>query len=177
MYYRKEIDGLRAIAIIPVLWAHSGLPHVTGGFLGVDVFFVISGFLITSILLKEFEAENFSLTIFYERRARRILPALFVVIVVTSFFVPLVSENPKFISDFGVSILSTIFFGSNIYFWQTSGYFGEASELSPMLHTWSLAVEEQYYIFFPLLIMLLFSSGKKVIVNTIIFIEPVTDFV
>jgi peptidoglycan/LPS O-acetylase OafA/YrhL len=170
MYYRKEIDGLRAMAIIPVIWIHSGLPYITGGFLGVDVFFVISGFLITSILLSEFEAGNFSLTKFYERRARRILPALLVVIVVTSILVPYVSENPKFIGDFGTSILSTIFFGSNIYFWQTSGYFGDASELSPMLHTWSLAVEEQYYIFFPLLIMLLFPSGKKIIVNTIIFI-------
>ena len=83
MNYRKEIDGLRAIAILPVIWLHSGLPYLTGGFLGVDVFFVISGFLITSILLKEFEAGNFSLVKFYERRARRILPALLVVILVT----------------------------------------------------------------------------------------------
>lgn len=171
MNYRKEIDGLRAIAILPVIWLHSGLPYLTGGFLGVDVFFVISGFLITSILLKEFEAGNFSLVKFYERRARRILPALFIVIMITSIVVPFVSGNPKFIGDYGASVLSTLFFGSNIYFWQTSGYFGSASELSPMLHTWSLAVEEQYYIFFPLLIMVLFSSGKKVIVAALVLIS------
>jgi peptidoglycan/LPS O-acetylase OafA/YrhL len=172
--YRKEIDGLRAIAILPVIWLHSGLPYLTGGFLGVDVFFVISGFLITSILLKEFDASNFSLVKFYERRARRILPALLVVIIVTSIIVPLVSGSPKFIGDYGASVLSTIFFGSNIYFWQTSGYFGSASELSPMLHTWSLAVEEQYYIFFPLLMMVIFSFGKKVIISTLILIAIVS---
>jgi peptidoglycan/LPS O-acetylase OafA/YrhL len=149
LHYRKEIDGLRAIAILPVIYIHSGMPYITGGFLGVDVFFVISGFLITTILLKELETKSFSLTTFYERRARRIFPALIVVIVITTIFVPLISENPKFIGDYGTSVLSTIFFSSNIYFWQTSGYFGTASELSPMLHTWSLAVEEQYYIFSP----------------------------
>lgn len=170
MHYRKEIDGLRAIAILPVIWTHTGLPYITGGFLGVDVFFVISGFLITSILIKELESGNFSLLKFYERRARRILPALFIVIVVTSFFVPFVTESPKFIGDYGVSILSTVLFVSNLYFWQTSGYFGSASELSPMLHTWSLAVEEQYYIFFPLLMMVLFSFGKKIIVSALIII-------
>jgi peptidoglycan/LPS O-acetylase OafA/YrhL len=168
--YRKEIDGLSAIAILPVIWTHTGLPYLTGGFLGVDVFFVISGFLITSILLKEFDADNFSLVKFYERRSRRILPALLVVIIVTSFFVPIVSENPKFISDYGASVLSNIFFSSNIYFWQTTGYFGSTSELSPLLHTWSLAVEEQYYIFFPLLMMVLFSFGKKIIVISLVLI-------
>lgn len=174
MQYRKEIDGLRAIAILPVIWVHSGLPYVTGGFLGVDVFFVISGFLITSIILKEFEANCFSLTKFYERRARRILPALLTVIAVTSLIIPFVSSHPKFIGDYGTSVLTTLLFSSNIYFWQTSGYFGSASELSPMLHTWSLAVEEQYYIFFPLLVMLLFSWGKRVIVSALIFISIIS---
>lgn len=171
LHYRKEIDGLRAIAILPVIWLHSGLPYLTGGFLGVDVFFVISGFLITSILLREFETNHFSLTKFYERRARRILPALLTVIAVTTILVPYISEHPKFIGDYGASVLSTVLFSSNIYFWQTSGYFGSASELSPMLHTWSLAVEEQYYIFFPLLLMVLFSSGKKVIITALVIIS------
>ena len=171
MYYRKEIDGLRAIAILPVIWIHAGLPYLNGGFLGVDVFFVISGFLITSILLKEFETNSFSLIKFYERRARRILPALLTVIAVTSIVVPFVSEHPKFISDYGTSVLSTLLFSSNIYFWQTSGYFGSASELSPMLHTWSLAVEEQFYIFFPLLMMFLFSRGMRAIISALIAIS------
>ena len=109
MHYRKEIDGLRAVAILPVIWIHSGLPYITGGFLGVDVFFVISGFLITSILTRELEAGNFSLATFYERRARRILPALMFVVIITSIFVPLISDHPKFISDFGNSVFSTIF--------------------------------------------------------------------
>ncbi|MFT6905423.1 MAG: peptidoglycan/LPS O-acetylase OafA/YrhL [Oleiphilaceae bacterium] len=171
MHYRKEIDGLRAIAILPVIWMHSGLPYITGGFLGVDVFFVISGFLITSILLRDFDSNNFSLVKFYERRARRILPALVTVIAVSSLIVPFISGHPKFIGDYGASVLSTVLFSSNIYFWQTSGYFGSASELSPMLHTWSLAVEEQYYIFFPLLMMVLFSPGKKIIVSALILIS------
>jgi peptidoglycan/LPS O-acetylase OafA/YrhL len=171
MVYRKEIDGLRAVAILPVIWLHSGLPYISGGFIGVDVFFVISGFLITTILMNESENGNFSLLQFYERRARRILPALVVVIIITSIFVPFISVHPKYISDFGDSVLSTVFFVSNIYFWITSGYFGSASELSPMLHTWSLAVEEQYYIFFPLLIMLIFPFGRKVIIATLCLIS------
>lgn len=171
LQYRKEIDGLRAIAILPVIWVHSGLPFLTGGFLGVDVFFVISGFLITSILINEFENDKFSLYRFYERRARRILPALFAVIIATSIAVPFVSSHPKFISDYGISVLSTLLFSSNIYFWQTSGYFGSASELSPMLHTWSLAVEEQYYLFFPLFLIVLFPLGRKFIVGALLLVS------
>jgi peptidoglycan/LPS O-acetylase OafA/YrhL len=170
LQYRKEIDGLRAIAIIPVIWSHSGLPFITGGFLGVDVFFVISGFLITAILLKDFESKSFSLLTFYERRARRILPALFTVIAVTSLILPFITTNPKFIGDFGASVLSTVLFFSNVYFWQTMGYFGSASELSPMLHTWSLAVEEQFYIFFPLLLMLVYRWGRIVIITALLLI-------
>jgi len=174
LQYRKEIDGLRAIAILPVIWVHSGLPFLTGGFIGVDVFFVISGFLITSILIKEFENDKFSLYKFYERRARRILPALFAVIIATSIVVPFISSHPKFLSDYGISVLSTLLFSSNIYFWQTSGYFGSTSELSPMLHTWSLAVEEQYYLFFPLLLMVLFPLGRKVIVSALLLVSIIS---
>lgn len=144
--YRKEIDGLRALAILPVIWTHAGLPFVTGGFLGVDVFFVISGFLITSIIVSELHSKSFSITTFYERRARRILPALIAMILVTSLAVPFVSTDPKYLTDYGESVLSSVFFYTNIHFWQTSGYFGSASELSPLLHLWSLAVEEQFYV-------------------------------
>lgn len=169
--YRKEIDGLRAIAILPVIWSHSGLPYLKGGYIGVDVFFVISGFLITSILLGELNQGSFSLTRFYERRARRILPALIVVITLTSISVPMISQHPKFLSDYGSSVLSTVLFSSNIYFWQTSGYFGSTSELAPLLHTWSLAVEEQFYILFPLFMFAIFQLGKRVLIGALVVIS------
>lgn len=141
------------------------------------MFFVISGFLITSILIREFENKTFTLKKFYERRARRILPALVVVIIVTSIIVPLISSQPKFLGEYGNSVISTMLFASNIYFWQTSGYFGSASELSPMLHTWSLAVEEQYYLFFPILLMTIFSFGKRTLIAIFIAISIVSIFI
>lgn len=170
MQYRKEIDGLRAIAILPVIWLHAGLPYLGGGFLGVDVFFVISGFLITSILIKESNSSQFSIITFYERRVRRIIPALFVVLFVTILITPLIDQKPAYLEQYGRSLLSTLLFGSNIFFWQTSGYFGTTSELSPLLHTWSLAVEEQYYLFFPLFISLIMPRGKRLLTLSITFV-------
>ena len=170
MKYRQELDGLRAIAIIPVLLFHSGTPYLTGGYLGVDVFFVISGFLITRIILEEIDNNKFSLINFYERRARRILPALVAVIILTAFFIPFIEQSPKILSEFGESVLSVTFFLSNIYFFKTSGYFGTTSELSPLLHTWSLAVEEQFYLLFPLLLLLSVFLGKKYILYVFCFI-------
>jgi peptidoglycan/LPS O-acetylase OafA/YrhL len=158
MKYRKEIDGLRAIAILPVIFFHAGSNWVTGGFVGVDVFFVISGFLITSLLLAEREAGSFSLTNFYERRARRILPALFCVILVClpfAWFWML----PYQLKEFSQSLVAVATFASNILFWKQSGYFDVSAELKPLLHTWSLAVEEQYYVVFPLLVMMLWRFG------------------
>lgn len=151
MKYRPEIDGLRAVAVVPVVLFHAGVPGVTGGFVGVDVFFVISGYLITSILLSDLQAGRFSLAQFYERRARRILPALFFVILCC---LPLAWAwmLPQELMDFGRSIAATALFSSNVLFWRETGYFSAASELKPLLHTWSLAVEEQYYLFAPLLI-------------------------
>jgi peptidoglycan/LPS O-acetylase OafA/YrhL len=159
--YRQEIDGLRSLAIIPVLLFHLGTPLLTGGFLGVDVFFVISGYLITNIILEELTLKKFSIINFYERRARRILPALVVMMTITGMCLMFLSLSPSTISEYGTSSLSVIFFSSNIYFWLTSGYFGTASELSPLLHTWSLAVEEQFYLFFPILALLIFPRNKK----------------
>ena len=124
--------------------------------------------------MKEFETNRFSLLTFYERRARRILPALFTVIAITTLILPFITTNPKFIGDYGASVLTTVLFFSNIYFWQTMGYFGSASELSPMLHTWSLAVEEQFYIFFPLLVMLLIRKGRKIITSAIVLIALIS---
>lgn len=153
--YRADIDGLRAVAVIPVVLYHAGVPSFGGGFIGVDIFFVISGYLIAGIIHREIQSGTFTIAAFYERRARRILPALFAVLIfslVAGWFLLL----PEAFEDLGFAILTTSLFGSNIWFWKnTGGYFDRASEFEPLLHTWSLAVEEQFYIFFPLLLLLL----------------------
>lgn len=153
--YRPEIDGLRSIAVGGVVLFHAGLSFLSGGYVGVDVFFVISGFLITGILLRDS-----SILRFYQRRARRILPALLTLIAVTlavSCFILL----PRDLIDLGKSIVATCTFLSNVYFWRQAGYFKPEVELMPMLHTWSLGVEEQFYILFPLLIILMKRMGGR----------------
>jgi len=160
MNYRAEVDGLRAVAVLPVVFYHAHFPFFQGGFIGVDVFFVISGYLITSIIVEEIAEKRFSIANFYERRARRILPALFLVMLFSTLTAPLFL-NPMQLTDFGNSVLAVILFVSNLLFWQRSGYFGTVSETSPLLHTWSLAVEEQYYIFFPLFLMVIWRYARK----------------
>jgi len=152
LQYRPEIDGLRSLAVLPVILSHAGFQAFHGGFVGVDVFFVISGFLITSILLSETSQGRFSLWTFYERRARRILPALFVVMAAC---VPVAywSMLPNEFKNFGQSLVATSLFANNILLTMTSGYWSLASEFKPLLHTWSLGVEEQFYVLFPLLLM------------------------
>ena len=160
MEYRREIDGLRALAVLPVILFHAGLDTFSGGFVGVDVFFVISGYLITTIILSELERGKFSIVNFYERRARRILPALFLVMLVCipfAWFWLLPSD----MKDFSQSLVAVSFFASNVLFWRESGYFDTAAELKPLLHTWSLAVEEQYYVLFPLFLMIAWRFGKR----------------
>lgn len=159
MQYRKEIDGLRAFAILPVILFHAGFETFSGGFVGVDVFFVISGYLITTIILAELEQGKFSIINFYERRARRILPALFFVMFVCLPFAWL-WLLPSDMKSFSQSLVAVSVFASNILFWRESGYFDTATELKPLLHTWSLAVEEQYYVLFPLFLMLTWRLGK-----------------
>jgi peptidoglycan/LPS O-acetylase OafA/YrhL len=154
MKYRAEIDGLRAVAVIPVVFFHAGIQAFQGGFVGVDVFFVISGYLITSILLKEQQQGVFSTLTFYERRARRILPAMFFMML-ACIPMALYCMLPKDLEDFGKSLVAVPLFISNVLFWRSNGYFETATELKPLLHTWSLAVEEQFYIFFPLLLLAL----------------------
>jgi len=151
MQYRPDIDGLRALAVLAVLFFHTDIPGFSGGFVGVDVFFVISGFLITTIILKDLRQERFSIARFYERRIRRIFPALFPVIAFALIVGAYLFDAQAF-EDLGQSISATTLFSSNILFWRESGYFASPSLEKPLLHTWSLAVEEQFYIFFPLLL-------------------------
>ena len=160
MQYRKEIDGLRAIAVLPVIFFHGNLFGMTGGYIGVDIFFVISGYLITSILIEEIEGGRFSILNFYERRARRILPALTAVLLFTTI-AAFILMPAGLLKSYSQSLVSVSTFLSNVFFYLTSGYFSTASDEKPLLHTWSLAVEEQYYIFFPVLLSVLWFIGKK----------------
>ena len=171
MQYRSEIDGLRAIAILPVLFFHAGFPWASGGFIGVDVFFVISGYLITSIILSDLKSNKFNFKIFYERRARRILPALFVMAFVCLLFAYFLM-SPKELASFFKSLISTISYVSNIFFLTEINYFDGNAELKPLLHTWSLSVEEQFYVFFPLFLYLLFRFVKSIEIHiaTIFFL-------
>lgn len=152
MKYRREIDGLRSVAVLPVIFFHAGIGAFAGGYLGVDVFFVISGYLITGIILDELARGQFSLLRFYERRTRRILPALSVVVVAClpmAWFYTL----PDPLQNFGQSVVATMLSLNNVLLTLTSGYWDLASEFKPLIHTWSLAVEEQFYILFPPILM------------------------
>ena len=165
--YRNEIDGLRAIAILGVILYHAEFFFLdnkifTGGYIGVDIFFVISGYLITSIIFKELKTtQNFSLKNFFFRRAKRILPALFFMIFASIFFA-WIYLTPKNFLEYSNSIISSIFFYSNYFFYfQDLIYNSEDSLLKPLLHTWSLAVEEQFYIIFPIVIIFSYNIIKN----------------
>ncbi len=171
MKHRAEIDGLRTLAILPVIFFHAGFEFFKGGFVGVDIFFVISGYLITTIIISEMTEDKFSIVNFYERRARRILPALFFMMAACLPFAWL-WLLPSDLKDFGQSLVTVSTFSSNILFWTEGGYFGTAAELKPLIHTWSLAVEEQYYILFPIFLMLTWKLGIKwiLILLSIVFL-------
>jgi peptidoglycan/LPS O-acetylase OafA/YrhL len=164
--YRPEIDGLRAIAVIPVVLFHAGFKTFSGGFIGVDVFFVVSGYLITSLIVKDIENGTFTFSGFYERRARRILPALFAMMLCCIPFAWL-WMTPFELRAFSTSVISVVVFASNILFWRQSGYFDTTAELEPLLHTWSLAVEEQFYVISPIALLLLWRFGKRTIIIAI----------
>ncbi|MCB9094321.1 MAG: acyltransferase [Halobacteriovoraceae bacterium] len=176
MKYRPDIDGLRAIAVLSVVFYHLDYHLFSGGYVGVDVFFVISGYLICSIILKRLEQNKFTIRDFYIRRIKRIFPALFFVLTVTSVLSTVVLAPQPYLKQFAQSLISTVLFGSNILFWKQSGYFDTQTELKPLLHTWSLGVEEQYYIFFPLLLMFLFKYRRQSI-KFILLLTFVVSFV
>lgn len=164
--YRPEIDGLRALAVIPVLLFHANL-GIPGGYVGVDVFFVISGFLITSILLRDILADRFSFISFLERRIRRIVPAMLTTVAATmivSWFVLLPDDYKRL----GKAAISQVFMVSNIYHWSVAGYFGQSAETLPLLHTWSLSVEEQYYLILPALLVTVGWWNKSLIPKVIV---------
>ena len=166
MQYRPEIDGLRALAVIPVIFFHGGFEIFRGGFVGVDIFFVISGYLITSIILSDLKNNNFSIINFYERRARRILPALFLISFVSLIFGYFFLLPDEF-KNLGQSFVSTFLFANNILLAMTSGYWDLDSEFKPLLHTWSLGVEEQYYAIVPILFLISLKLGRLGIVIVI----------
>lgn len=164
-HYRREIDGLRAMALMPVMLYHAGFQSFQGGFVGVDVFFVISGYLITSLIVAELKAGTFSLLHFWVRRVRRIIPVLFLVTIVT---IPAAWTlfSPSDLNTFNKSLVTIPLFISNFFFWKDSNYFEPASEISPLLHTWSLAIEEQFYFFYPLAVILCWRLRR----NSMIFL-------
>ncbi len=161
--FRNDINGLRALAVMPVLLFHAHLFGFEGGFLGVDVFFVISGFLITSIIINDIEQNKFSIWSFWNKRIRRIFPALLFILIIStivSFFVML----PYDLKNYGQSLVATILSSNNVLLYLTSGYWSLAAEFKPLYHTWSLGVEDQYYFLIPLLMITFYSRFNKLVI-------------
>lgn len=162
--YRPEVDGLRAFAVLPVILFHLGYDWIKGGYFGVDVFFVISGFLITSILLKEKNFASFSFKKFWMRRIRRIMPALLCMVAIVLAFAYFWGFRPQ-LKSYGYDAFASVFSFANIVMFTKFGdYWGSAAESSPFLHCWSLSVEEQFYIIYPLIVALLISKPKRLLV-------------
>ncbi len=165
--YRADIDGLRAVSVIAVLLFHAKVPGFSGGYVGVDVFFVISGFLITSLLLKEQREGRISFFGFYERRIRRLLPAALPVLIAT-FVLAYFFYLPKEFSEFCESLIAFFSFSSNFYFLGQAGYFDASSETKPLLHMWSLSIEEQYYLLLPAMIAVLYGRTRNALFYSIV---------
>src|SRR3954453_19243927 len=164
--YRPDIDGLRALAVLAVVLFHYRVPSFGGGYVGVDVFFVISGYLITGLILKESGENRFSVRSFYERRIRRIFPALFAMLAVATVAAALLFFPISF-ARFGKSLLATAVFISNFEFWREAGYFDVGADQKPLLHLWSIAVEEQFYLVFPALLLLIGTRSTWLLVLAI----------
>jgi peptidoglycan/LPS O-acetylase OafA/YrhL len=166
--YRREIDGLRAIAVMPVVLGHAKIAGFSGGFVGVDVFFVISGYLISTIIINDLDTSTFSFWKFYERRARRILPALFFVMALITPFAAM-WMMPEDFKNYGQSLVATTLFSNNILLAITSGYWDSSTNFKPLLHTWSLGVEEQFYVIFPILLVVIWKSFRNFTLPIIAF--------
>lgn len=160
LLHRRDIDGLRTLAVLPVILFHAKIPGFSGGYVGVDIFFVISGFLITSLLLREHAEKRFSILGFYDRRIRRILPALGFMLLVVSVAAALLML-PTRLTGYAANLASTALSVSNIWYWHASDYFAPSSELNPLLHTWSLGVEEQFYVVLPIAIWAFVKFGQS----------------
>lgn len=165
LLYRKEIDGLKGLCVISVVLYHLEVPFFQGGFFGVDIFFLISGYLITQILL---DRRN-GLINFYEGRIRRILPPLFVCLLFTSIFIFFFYKDNFIFKDYALSVISSIFFLSNYFFNQSVNYFNSVNAFHPLLHTWSLSIEEQFYLLYPIILFIFIKFFKKKIVYLFTF--------
>lgn len=175
MKYRADIDGLRAIAVLCVIFYHYGVAWFPGGYVGVDVFYVISGYLISSLIFRQLRQSKFKFTDFYFRRIRRLVPAYFVVVLVVSvvaFYLMLPIDFYKY----GKSLVAATVYSSNILFFKNSGYFDASSELKPLLHTWSLSVEEQFYIVFPFLAWILYKLNNLLKATVFVLLTIVSFF-
>ena len=171
--YRPDLDGLRALAILSVMLYHARVPHLTGGFTGVDIFFVLSGYLIGGQIYAELRGGKFSFARFYQRRAKRILPAFLAVLAFT-LAAGMVLLSPAEAADLGRSALAAALSTSNILFWGTTNYFAGKSSLNPMLMTWSLGVEEQFYAVIPLLMLCLAHWRRRLILPAALFVCAVS---
>lgn len=175
LVFRSDISGLRAVAVLSVVFFHCGISFLPGGFAGVDVFFVISGFLITSIILRDIDAERFSFVAFYERRVKRLLPAALVV-TLSSLAIAYLLLVPEQYENLAKSAIYTTFFAANFFFYNNSGYFDQAAEESPLLHMWSLGVEEQFYFVFPLVFSLFLIFFKRPIAFKLLALVFIVSF-
>jgi len=167
--YREDIDGLRAIAVLIVVLFHLETPGFGGGYIGVDIFFVISGYLITPIIINQFTKSNYNIIEFYIRRIRRIFPALIIINFSTIFIAGYIYLPREYI-ELSKSLISSGLFFSNVFFWRQSGYFDNNAFMKPLLHTWSLSIEEQFYLFFPIFLLIIFKLKKNILYNVLILL-------
>ena len=166
--YRPEIDSLRAFSVLIVIFFHLEFKFFEGGFIGVDIFFVISGYLISKLILNEYNEKKFNLLNFYERRFRRIIPNLYFVITVSLILSIFILTPDKLIS-FSKSVIGNLLFFSNIIFWKEGGYFDLINSSKPLFHTWSLGVEEQFYFLFPIFTIIVLRLSFNIYFKLIIF--------